>query len=176
MRSRFTFPFCSLYVRVVAGIILALGAWRSCHAQVSAEIEHLLKRAEAGYLAEQMKLAHAFQVGSGVALDASQAAYWMLKAANQGDPGAQTDLGFAYFNGIGVEADPNAAFRWFQRAALTNYPPAENDLAVLMIKGIGVQQDPVAGARWMRKAADSNLAALNAPRHLLPAWHWRRSR
>jgi TPR repeat protein len=71
---------------------------------------------------------------------------------------------------------PNAALRWFQRAALTNYPPAENDLAVLMIKGIGVQQDPVAGARWMRKAADSNLAALNAPRHLLPAWHWRRSR
>jgi uncharacterized protein len=159
MQSRCSCSLRSFYISSLTAVLLAFGAWQSCHAQSSGEIERLRKRAEAGYLAEQMKLAHAFQYGIGVASNPFEAARWTLKAANQGDPRAQTDLGVAYFNGTGVQADPQEAFKWFQRAALTNYPPAENDVAVLLSKGIGVQQDAVAGARWMRKAAETNLTA-----------------
>jgi Sel1 repeat-containing protein len=99
MHSRFARPSYSFCIRHLAIILLVLAGWQSSNAQASGEIEHWRKRAEAGYLPEQMKLAHAFQFGIGVPRNASEAAYWALKAANQGDPGAQTDLGFAYLNG-----------------------------------------------------------------------------
>ena len=51
-------------------------------AQNTAELEHMRTRAQKGCVDDELKLAYAFQSGSGTASNATEAAKWFLKAAN----------------------------------------------------------------------------------------------
>jgi TPR repeat protein len=115
--------------------------------------DHMLERAQAGHLPDELKVARAFRFGFGVDRDLNAAARWFYKAANQGDPTAQHELGLLYLDGTGVPHDDREAFKWFQRAAVENYPPAQFDLADLFLEGRGIPQDLQEGVRWMLRAA-----------------------
>ena len=94
---------------------------------------HLLDRALAGHVQDQLEVARAFQLGLRVERDASEAARWYRKAADQGNLTAQHQLGLPYQLGSGVQRDDREAFKWYQRAALENYPPAPFDLGDIAI-------------------------------------------
>src|SRR5882672_9614140 len=82
------------------------------------DIRHLLERAQQGYVKDQIQVALAFEMGSGVAPDHAEAARWFLKAAHLGDPLAQTYIAYFFLEGKGVTQNPEQAFQWFQRAAV----------------------------------------------------------
>jgi len=103
--------------------------------------EDVQKKAIAGHLREELKLAGDYLAGRGVTRDLSQAAYWYRKAADQGDPGAQVDMGYFYLAGIGVKADAEQAVRWFQRASASGSRAGKLNLAVLYLNGEGVPED-----------------------------------
>lgn len=115
--------------------------------------DHMLERAQGGYVRDELKVARAFRFDFGVDRDLNTTARWFYKAANQGDPTAQHELGLLYLDGSGVAQDDREAFKWFQRAAVENYPPAQFDLANLFLEGRGIAQDLQEGVRWMKRAA-----------------------
>ena len=120
--------------------------------------ERMFSRAEAGYVDDQIKLARAFQLGTGVGRDPAEAARWFLKAANFGSPMAQTEIGYLYMRGEGLSRDEQQAFKWFQRAAAADYAPAQYDLAYLLLSGQGTGRDFPAGATWLAQAAHQGFA------------------
>src|SRR5579872_2628109 len=89
----------------------------------NATINHLLERARQGYVEDQVKLAFAFESGSGVAANETESARWFLRAANLGNPLAQNNIAYRYVAGEGVPQDFKEALKWFQRSAVEGYAP-----------------------------------------------------
>ena len=61
----------------------------------------------------------AYEQGTGVAQDYSEALGWYRKAALQGSPAARVNLGVLYLNGQGIGADRIEAQKWFILAGQT---------------------------------------------------------
>src|SRR5260370_22509449 len=91
--------------------------------------DHMLERAQAGHLPDELKVARAFRFGFGVDRDLSAAASWFYKAANQDDPTAQHELGLLYLEGSGVSHDDRESFKCVHRAAVADYQTAQFNLA-----------------------------------------------
>src|SRR5215470_3693209 len=116
-------PCASLgpYLRSARSVSIAAVLWFCTTPAFGQDIQfsnHLLDRAQAGHIEDQLKIARAFQLGLGVERDATEAASWFQKAADQGNPEAQDQLGLLYLLGSGVQRDDGEALKWFQRAAL----------------------------------------------------------
>src|SRR5690349_24225096 len=69
----------------VAILFSCIASFCFVSAQSTAELEHILTRAQKGYVDDELKLAYAFQNGSGVASNSAKAAEWFLKAANRSE-------------------------------------------------------------------------------------------
>jgi S1-C subfamily serine protease len=80
-------------------------------------VEWFRKAAERGDAKAQSKLGACYDLGSGVAKDAAEAAKWYRKAAEQGDANAQFGLGFCYHYGEGVARDYVQAYKWLNLSA-----------------------------------------------------------
>jgi TPR repeat protein len=82
----------------------------------TAELQDLLRRAEAGDVKAQYDLGESYYTGAGVPQDYSEAARWFRVAAERGNGQAQTTLGMMYAAGRGVPLDLVEALRWFESA------------------------------------------------------------
>lgn len=114
---------------------------------------HVLREANAGNIAAQIKAAEKYADGSIVRQDASQSFEWYLKAAEQGDAWAQVMVGKSLAEGIGVEPDQYGAFRWHMHAAQRGYAVAMVSVARAYYEGIGVEKDHFEFAKWILIAA-----------------------
>src|SRR5215475_16230625 len=74
----------------------------------------LQQKAKSGDVEAMLKVAHAYESGSGIPPDPAEAARWYTLAANAGDPWAQTKVALLYLQGVGVTKDPREAVRWLQ--------------------------------------------------------------
>src|ERR1700739_3141167 len=63
------------------------------------DLNGLTKKASAGNIEAQFKLAQAYQFGLGVEKDLYEAVRWYRMAANSGNPSAQNNLGYLYATG-----------------------------------------------------------------------------
>src|SRR5215831_19894642 len=78
----------------------------------------LQQKAKSGDVDAMLKVAQAYESGSGIQPDPAEAARWYERAANAGDPWAQTKVALLYLQGVGVVKDPREAVRWLQRAGV----------------------------------------------------------
>ena len=76
----------------------------------------LLPIAKAGNPQAQRLVGNMYLAGTGVAMDAVEAAHWLEMSANQGDVSAMQSLAHLYVQGLGLPQDLRAAANWFQRA------------------------------------------------------------
>lgn len=81
----------------------------------------VLKKAETGDIAAQLKLARSYEVGKGRPRDLRQAGHWYARAAKQGDGDAMYALGILLYNGetlgLGFTENLELAWAWFALAA-----------------------------------------------------------
>ena len=77
----------------------------------------LRKNAEAGIVADQVKLAACYAEGRGVKANTRQAAKWYQEAAERGNVAAQCHLGRSYENGWGGRKNELEAVQGYRKAA-----------------------------------------------------------
>ena len=123
------------------------------------DLAKIRKRAEMGFVQQQVELAAAYLAGRGVTQDAVQAAHWYLKAAESGDPWAENEIGYLYEAGIGVQKDLERAFHWFQLAATSGMPLAKVNLGVSYYRGSGVRADSAMARALFREATEKGAGS-----------------
>jgi len=121
-----------------------------------ADIDGLIKQAEAGDLAVQKKLALRFQAGDGVRLDLVKAAGWLHRALQQGDAEAAYQLGGYFVIGRDIPKDMEQAARYWRVAAWLGHPAAQVDFAVMCAKGDGLPKNLREAYHWMLVARRSD--------------------
>ncbi len=92
------------------------------------EIRPLQRQAMFGDNGAALLLGMAYEVGSGVHQNCSEAARWIRLAAEDGNAAAQYNLGLRYLYGDGVPADRNASTKWLKGAATLGYEKAQKAL------------------------------------------------
>ncbi len=140
-------------VILLAATILSLLATAS----LSADVETLLKKAEAGDAISQYLLGEAYYFGRGVTRDYPEAMKWYRLAADHGYAAAQNNVGQMYKKGEGVPRDDAKAVKWYKKAAEKGDAQAQSNLGVAYFKGRGVPRDYAEAVKWTRKAADQGL-------------------
>jgi TPR repeat protein len=115
-------------------------------------------RAEKGDARAQLRLAEAYETGSGGTPDLVKAAKWHRRAAEQGLAEAQLRVGLDYAHGTGVKPDPYEEVRWFRKAAEQGLAEGQLNLGLCYMSGEGIAKDEVQAVHWFQKAADQNLA------------------
>lgn len=121
------------------------------------KINELRKRAEQGFVDQQIALAAAYLAGRGVPQDLVQAAHWYQKAAQAGSPEAQNEIGYFYQQGIGVPVDWVRAVHWFQLASAAGMRRAKVNLGVSYLNGMGVRKNPALARKLFLEALDKGL-------------------
>src|SRR5689334_21307514 len=101
-----------LFVSVVLTTLPAFGLGAGKDKQ-NKHMDEVHKRAERGFVREQLELANAYLEGRGVPQDLQKAAHWYEEAAKRGDPQAENQIGFFYQKGIGVRVDETRAVHWY---------------------------------------------------------------
>jgi hypothetical protein len=160
-RSACTFPRILLIALIAFPLNLSAGAQspNPVPDKKAAEkkIEDLRKRAELGYVDQQITLAAAYLAGRGVPQDLGHAAYWYQKAAQNGSPEAQNEIGYFYQQGIGVPVDLVRAVHWFQLASSAGMRRAKVNLGVSYLNGMGVRKNPAFARQLFLEALDKGL-------------------
>ncbi|HWG21474.1 MAG TPA: tetratricopeptide repeat protein [Terracidiphilus sp.] len=124
------------------------------HGTADRKLDELRRRADAGYVDQQIELAAAYLAGRGVPQDPAQAAHWYQKAAEGGSPEAQNQIGYFYQKGIGVRVDLERAVHWFQLAAASGMSRAKINLGVSYLKGMGVRKNASTARHLFLEAVD----------------------
>lgn len=137
----------------IAVVLLAISLTQIARAG-EPDIPRMQVEAQRGSVQQEIALANAYLLGTGVVRDERQAARWYEKAANSGDPNAQEQIGFFYQAGIGVERNPVRAAEWFERAVAGGSVSAKVNLGVAYVWGIGVRKDPEFAFQLFREAAE----------------------
>ena len=127
-------------------------------AQKKLKTAELLLNAQNGNAEAQYKLAQAYEKGSGVTKDLTEAMAWYHKAAEQGHAEAQYKLATAYESGTGVGVNLSEALKWNRKAAEQGIAEAQYKLALAYENGTGVRADFSEAANWYRKAAEQDNA------------------
>ena len=127
-------------------------------AQKELKTAELLLNAQNGNAEAQYKLAQAYEKGSGVTKDLTEAMAWYHKAAEQGLAEAQYKLAEAYESGAGVGVNLSEAMKWNRKAAEQGIAEAQYKLALAYENGTGVRADFSEAANWYRKAAEQDNA------------------
>ena len=114
----------------------------------------LRKNAEAGIVADQVKLAGCYAEGRGVKADTQEAAKWYRAAAERGNVTAQCHLGRFYEKGSGVQKNELEAVQWYRKAAGKGDAYGEFLLGVAYECGVGVKRDYKQAVDLYQKSAD----------------------
>lgn len=153
-------------------------------ATLSADMEALRKRAEAGDTRAQFDIGSMYEQGLGVRQDYAEAARWYRRAGERGDVRAQYNLGIMFQNGWGVPQNDARAVQWYRKAALQGMAPAQYNLGHMYHNGLGVPQDYSEAARWYRRAAEQGdvdaqrilgvayYMGEHVPRDLVQSYFW----
>lgn len=119
----------------------------------------LLPLANNSHPESQFYLGMIYDMGMGVAANASIAVYWYKKAAEKGYHHAQHNLAVAYANGEGIAPNMGHALRWWKRAAKQGNTDSQYNLGIVYATGNEqVKQDLLKAEKWWRKAAISGDA------------------
>lgn len=86
-------------------------------AQAQTSIDETRKKAEAGDVEAQMKMATTYYYGYGMEANQAEGAKWYQMAAEQGHLKAIYILGELYYYGSGVEQDVTKAIEWWRKGA-----------------------------------------------------------
>jgi len=114
----------------------------------------LRKNAEAGIVADQVKLAGCYAEGRGVKANTQEAAKWYRAAAERGNVTAQCHLGRAYEKGSGVKKNELEAVQWYRKAAGQGDAYGEFLLGVAYECGVGVKRDYERAVELYQKSAE----------------------
>jgi TPR repeat protein len=117
-------------------------------------IEDLTRRAQAGDVQAQFRLAVAYDGGRGVLRDFEEARKWYRRAAEGGLAEAQNSLG-SMLQEDGKFAE---AIAWYEKAAAQGHARATNSLGLLHDLGQGVPQDRRKGFELYTRAAELGWA------------------
>src|SRR5271157_6078927 len=82
-------------------------------ARQSPDKASVLKRAQAGDVAAQIKIGNMYAIGDGVHRDPDKAMDWFKKAADQGSAEGQYRLGGMYDVARATKQDPETAITWY---------------------------------------------------------------
>jgi TPR repeat protein len=99
-------------------------------------------------------LGSAYDTGTGVPRDATEAEHWYKAAADQGYAEAENSLGSA----LQAEGKYAEARAWYQKAADQGHALATNNLAYLYDLGLGIPQDRQRAFQLYSQAADLGWA------------------
>jgi TPR repeat protein len=114
----------------------------------------LRKNAEAGIVADQVKLAGCYAEGRGVKVNTQEAAKWYRAAAEKGNVAAMCHLGRAYEKGSGVKKNELEALQWYRKAAGQGDAYGEFLLGVAYECGVGVKRDYERAVELYQKSAE----------------------
>ena len=106
---------------MLARCLIALAFFGTAHADDMARLRAL---ADEGDARAQYDLGTAYQQGTAVRRDMTEARRWWRKSAEQGYPPAQFNMGVAYARGDAVRPDREESAKWLALAARQGYPPA----------------------------------------------------
>ncbi len=103
------------------------------------DVNRVLKAAEGGDAAAQVRVAEWYTIGWGVDTTGlsyperlAEAAKWYRKAAEQGHKHAQWELGHQYETGLGVPKDRSEAMKWYRKAAEQGHGLAKHFLEIYL--------------------------------------------
>jgi TPR repeat protein len=145
------------HTRLVAFIIVIAMFHIAISTLFSQEInQRTLRRAQQGYIQDQLSLGTMYRDGSGVPVDPTRALYWFRKAANSGSPEAQLQVGTLLLLGREGERDPVHALDWFRRSASAGYAPAMYNLGIVCLREHLTQCDD--GTEMISRAAKAGYA------------------
>ena len=119
-----------------------------------AAVEWFQRSADSGYIPSQLALAQCYELGQGVAQDATRARKMYQKAADLGSYDAQFLLGHFYEKNM----KSKEAAKWYSKAALQGLAKAQFALGLCHYRGSGVKQDFTEAAKWFNAAARQNNA------------------
>lgn len=120
------------------------------------KVQQLLTKGQAGDIHAQIVLAMAYQLGSGVPMDASEALKWYHRAFDQGSSIAANQIG-VYFDPFEHFAhrkgdDPDEALKWYRMAAEHNDAVGQFNVGALLQQ---LHREPEA-KDWYVKAVESD--------------------
>ena len=121
----------------------------------SADLAQVRAEAERGNAPAQLKLARAYEAGTGVSRDDTQAAMWYRRSAEQGNSDAQDSLGQKYLIGEGLNKNVAEALEWFHKSARQGNPSAMYHLGAAFYNGDGVEVDDAQAYAWFRLAKEA---------------------
>ena len=140
----------------------------------AAELQSLRAKADSGDSAAQFSLGQAYDFGTGVKQNDSQACAWYRKAAEQSYPPAQNSLGVMYRSGRGVEASKEQAVEWYRKAAKQGFSKAMFNLGTAYFNGDGVPVNDTTAYAWFLAAqehgSDSGRDAVDRMSSSLQPW------
>ena len=129
-------------------------------------LDSLERSAEAGNVANQLKLAVKYSTGEGVVKDQAEASRWYLRAAEAGDVQAMYEVSLRYRHGYGLAKNTANSNVWRQRAAVGGHPEAAYEMAhtygtvdrrgAVVSDDIG--DDPKQLVMWLTRASEYGSA------------------
>ncbi len=127
---------------------------------VKQALHYFTEAAEQGSALAQVRLAHMYLSGIGVAQSDHLARSWFQRAANQEYSPAYLGLGYLYQSGRGVAKNPLQARQWFLKGAQQGNADCQLRLAEDLLTDAGLANTREA-ITWFRAAAEqgSNSAA-----------------
>lgn len=128
--------------------------------------EELKRRARAGNVAAELRLAELYYYGIGTHPDARRVLRWYQRAARQGSARAELRLGDLYHYGLLVSPNQKRANKYYQRAlaelrarAALHRQQAPYALGMAALVGRGRQANPRRALHWLHLAAHQNNVA-----------------
>lgn len=106
----------------------------------------------AGSVGGQLRLARAYETGSGVEVDTGKAIEFYARAAEAGSLNAMRDLGRLLISD-GPNSDPMRGFQLLYTAAKAGQVESQTEIGRLLLSGSGVLHDAAEGIRWLEKGA-----------------------
>ncbi len=123
---------------------------------IDRDLRVAFKRYEAaalsGSVGGQLRLARAYETGSGTKLDTGKAIEFYTKAADAGSLNAMRDLG-RLFVSDGPYSDPIRGFQLLYTAAKAGQVESQTEVGRLLLSGVGVLHDETEGLHWLTLGA-----------------------
>jgi TPR repeat protein len=107
--------------------------------------------AKGGSVGAKLRLARAYEFGSGTKADTGLAIELYSQAASAGSLNGMRDLGRLLVS-AGSEADPGRGFDILYSAAKAGQVESQAEVGRLLLTGLGILRDEEEGLRWLEKA------------------------
>lgn len=99
-----------------------------------------------------------FQLGRGIKINQTRAAYWYSKAAEKGHPDSMNNLGLMYQFGNGVRQSYFDAVNWFRKAIEKGSGDAYSNLGYMYEHSLGVERDLEQAIQNYKNAIEKGVA------------------